>query len=382
MRRIGLLLAAYLAIASLAHAQVGRRVPLLAGTPEDRAFTEIINAPDTAKKLELLEKFLADFGQREDMALMAHETFVSLYAAEKNYAKAFEHGDKVLAMAPDQFETAAQLVRIAQEMGDVEKAFAYGDKAGAILARFQAAPPPEGTSAEDWELRKKTALANAGSEIQFLQYALFNTANQTRDPLRKAALLERFLKAFPEGPYAQTAQSLTAAAYQQAQNYPKMLEFAQGVLAKDPANLGMLILLADYLSERGEQLDKAEEHANKAMEVLAAAQKPEQLTEEQWAQQKSLQQGLTLSALGQIHIQKNRLPQAEDAFRKARPLLKPDAVTYGRNLYRLGFTLARAKKTAEARTVLQEAVAMKGPYSPLAQDTLDKLGAAPPKKRR
>jgi tetratricopeptide (TPR) repeat protein len=364
------------------YAQIGKRVALRAGTPEDRAYAEIVSAPDTAKKLALLEKFLKDFSQDADLVLMAHETFVSLYTLDKNYAKAFEHGDIVLSLAPDQFEMASQLVRIAQEAGDKEKLFKYSEVTGQILSRFQKSPPPAETSAEEWELKKRNALEELQDEIQFIQYSLFNAAYQEKDPARRAEQLERYIKAFPVSAYTPTAQSLVAAAYQQAQNYPKMLEFAQGVLAKDPNNLGMLILLADYLSERGEQLEKAQEYANKSLELLAKSEKPEQIAEEQWVQHKALQQGLTLSALGQIHIQKNRLPQAEDAFRKASPLLKPDAVTYGRNLYRLGFTLARLKKTAEARSVLQEAVAMKGPYSPLAQETLSKLGPAPPKKRR
>ena len=37
-----------------------------------------------------------------------------------------------------------------------------------------------------------------------------------------------------------------------------MLEVANAVLAKDPANLGMMVLLADYYSEKGEQLDQAD----------------------------------------------------------------------------------------------------------------------------
>ena len=63
---------------------------------------------------------------------------------------------------------------------------------------------------------------------------------------------------FPDSPYADQALGVAAASYRQAQNAPKMLEVANGLLAKDPSNLGMLILLSDYYSEKGEQLDKAE----------------------------------------------------------------------------------------------------------------------------
>ncbi len=86
----------------------------------------------------------------------------------------------------------------------------------------------------------------------------------------------------------------------------------------------MLLFLSDYYSEKGEQLDKAEAYAKKAITLLGAAQKPEGVTDEQWQQQISLQKGLALSALGQVNIQKKDNAQAVENFRAAAPLLKSD----------------------------------------------------------
>jgi len=49
---------------------------------------------------------------------------------------------------------------------------------------------------------------------------------------------------------------VAATSYQQAQNAPKMLEVANGLLAKDPNNLGMLLLLSDYYCDKPDQLGK------------------------------------------------------------------------------------------------------------------------------
>jgi len=43
-----------------------------------------------------------------------------------------------------------------------------------------------------------------------------------------------------------------------------MLEVGNALLAKDPKNLGMLLLVSDYYGEKGEQLDKAESYARQA----------------------------------------------------------------------------------------------------------------------
>jgi len=379
MRRLLLFLCVCFLLAAPLPAQIGKNILLSAGSPEDKALAKINATTDAAEKLALLEQWLAEFG-KSDLPILAYEIYIAHYAAEKNYDKAFEYGDKLFALDPDSLMTAVNLFRISQEKGDLQRLAGYGERAAAILQRYKAKPAPEGTPADFWERQKAETLAGLADTINYLQYTMFNSGYQAHDPATRAAVLERFAIAYPDSPYASAAQQLVAAAYQQAQNYAKMLEFAQRILAADPNSVSMLILLSDYWSEKGEQLDKAEEYAKKVLDVLAAAQKPAQLTDELWQQQKSLQQGLAQSALGQVHIQKNRLQQAVEAFKVASPLLKSDPTTYGRNLYRLGFTLARMKNTTEARTVLTEAASVNSPYKALAEEILVKLGPAPGKK--
>ena len=73
--------------------QIGKYVPINAGSDADRAMTEINAATDPAQKLALIDKFAAQLGQG-DMALVANETYVNYYIAQKQYDKAFEYGDK------------------------------------------------------------------------------------------------------------------------------------------------------------------------------------------------------------------------------------------------------------------------------------------------
>lgn len=381
MRRTFLFVTFLLVLAWPARAQIGKQPVVRAGSAEDKALSEIDAATDPARKLELLGKFLAEFG-KTDLALLAYDRYIAYYLGEKSYDQAFAYGEKALAADPDDFGAAFNLLRAALEKGDAAKAFDYGDRIGDILERFKASRPPEGNSDASWEERKKWALDSLKDQIGYGHSALFRVAYQTKDPTAKAGLLERYARAFPDSPYASAAQALVAAAYQQAQNYPKMLEFAQKILARDPNNLGMLILLADYWSEKADQLDKAAEYAHKALDLLAHAQKPEQLTDEQWAQQKGLQQGLAYTALGQVQINQGRNTQAVEAFRNAGPLLKPDPVSYARNQYRLGFALLNLKRVPEARAALAEAASINSPYRALAQEKLKTLPPAPAKKRR
>jgi tetratricopeptide (TPR) repeat protein len=136
----------------------------------------------------------------------------------------------------------------------------------------------------------------------------------------------------------------------------------------------MLLMLADYWSDSGQQLDKAATNAQKALDVLQQAKKPDTITDEQWQQQVSLEKGLAYSSLGEVYVVKGRNAPAVDAFKKANPLLQSNAFYYGRNLYRLGFTLAKMQRIPEARSVLTEAVSVNSPYKSRAQETLDKIG--------
>jgi len=144
----------------------------------------------------------------------------------------------------------------------------------------------------------------------------------------------------------------------------------------------MLLLLSDYYSEKGEQLDKADSNARKAVAVLETARKPEGVTDEQWAQQKALQKGLALSSLGQVNIQKKDNGQAVENLKAAAPLLKPDDGSYARNQYRLGFALLNLKKNAEAKEAFTQAASVNSPYKALAQEKLKASARAAPTRRK
>jgi tetratricopeptide (TPR) repeat protein len=371
-----LVLALFVGPAVPAYAQtIGKYVPIPAGSDADHALTEINAATDPAAKLALIDKFAANLGQG-DMAIVANDLYVNYYIAAKNFDKAFEYGDKLFAVDPDNFNNGVNMVRAGVEKGDTDKAFSYGDKLSGILKRFKEQPKPEGKSDSDWDDQKKRTLESVRDNLTYAEQLLFNAAYQTKDANRRAALLVRFALGFPDSPYADQAMGVAAASYQQAQNGPKMLEAANGLITKDPNNLGMLLLLSDYYSEKGEQLDKAESYAKKAVSVLDTAKKPEGVTDEQWQQQSALQKGLALSTLGQVNLQKKNNAGAVDNFKAAAPLLKSDANSYARNEYRLGYALLNLKKIPEAKAALTEAALANTPYKAPAQDKLKALSAA------
>ncbi len=358
------------------HAQFGKSIPIKAGTPEDKALAEIAATTDPAQKLALINKFAEELG-KGDMEIVADDLCENYYFSVKDYEKGFSYGEKLWALDPENFANGVNLVRAAQEKNDLNRLFQYGEKTGAIVQRFRAQPVPEGRDAAAWEQQKTQSLADIRENLSYVEQSLFITAYKSSNPADRAAYLERFAAAFPDSGYALQAQEIAATSYQQAQQYPKMLDAANKLLAKDPNDRAMLILLADYFSEKGEQLDKAEACANKAIQLVSAAKKPGNLTDEQWAKQSSLEKGIALSALGQVNIQKKNNAQAVENLRAAAPLLKSDAFTFARNQYRLGFALLNLKRVAEARVALTEAASVASPYQGPAKEKLNSLPPGP-----
>jgi tetratricopeptide (TPR) repeat protein len=370
-----------LAATAVSAQQIGKYVPVPAGSDADHAITEIGAATDPAQKLALIDKFAAAAGQT-DMVLVVDDLYVNYYIAQKQYDKAFEYGDKIFALDPDNFQTVVNMIRAASEKGDPDKLIAYGEKTQSILTDYKASAAPSGVDAETWEKQKAQVLDGDQENIKYIQQAVYGGVYQTPEPAKRADRLLRFAKAFPDSTYALQAMGLAASAYEQAQNPAKMLDVANTILTKDPNNLAMLLLISNYYGEKGEQLDKAESYAQKAAKLADSAPRPEGVAEDQWKQQASLQKGLALSTLGQINLQKKNNPQAVQNFQAAAPLLKSNDFSYARNQYRLGFAFINLKKAAEARAAFTEAASVSSPYKGPAQDKLKSLPATAPATRR
>jgi tetratricopeptide (TPR) repeat protein len=372
---VGVACAAYPACAQ----QIGKFVPIPANSDADHALTEINAATDPAQKLALIDRFAAS--AQGDMVIVADDQYVNYYIAAKNYDKALEYGEKLFALDPDNFSNAVNMVRAAQGKGDVNRMFSYGEKSAQILQRYKEKAAPEGMKQESWDSQKMQTLQDVHDTVVYAEQLLVDGAYHTTDAAKRAALLVRFAQLFPDSPFANQALGVAAASYRQTQNTAKMLDVANGLLAKDPDNLGMLLLLADYYSEKGEQLDKAEAYAKKSVSLLETAKKPDGVTDEQWKQQSALQKGLALSALGQVNIEKKNNAQAVDNFKAAAPLLKSDEGSYARNQYRLGFALLNLKRVPEAKAAFTDAASVNSPYKALAQEKLKGLPATTAAKK-
>jgi tetratricopeptide (TPR) repeat protein len=131
---------------------------------------------------------------------------------------------------------------------------------------------------------------------------------------------------------------------QQSNQFPKIIEYGDKVLATDPNNLNAQITISSMLPERlptdeaGKKaaLDKAFDLASKAQAQLPKifAQKPAQFTDAQWNQERSNLDGQLNATLGLVHLNRLEYDKSTERYEAALKSNPKDGVSQ----YRLGIS--------------------------------------------
>ena len=124
-------------------------------------------------------------------------------------------------------------------------------------------------------------------EVEALQ-AMFGA----QDPDTRIKAANDVLTKFADTEFKAIAMYLTAASYEQKNDFEKMAVWAEKTLEVDPKNYGAMLMLAGGLAKHSgendldleEKLTRSEKYAKQAIEILNTAEKPNpQLTDDQWA---------------------------------------------------------------------------------------------------
>ena len=148
---------------------------------------------------------------------------------------------------------------------------------------------PAGQAAQPAQPAQTGAPAPAQQKKEIKDPAEYNAyvgAVQQKDPTAKISGLEAFLNQYPNSVMKEDALEILMGAYQQANNQPKMIETAQRLLQANPNNLRALALLTYVKRAQAEQGQNAQQNladaaqdANKGLEALKTAPKPDGMSD-------------------------------------------------------------------------------------------------------
>lgn len=155
------------------------------------------------------------------------------------------------------------------------------------------------------------------------EYNAYVNAIQQHDPNAKAQALEAFIQTYPNSVMKIDAAEQLMAAYQQAQNVPKMLDAANRILQMDPNNVRALAILtytyrATITTQNLQQnLPLIQQYASRGEQALPNMPKPDGMSDADFTKLHNELGAIFEGGLGFVHLQNKDYAGAGDDFKKA-----------------------------------------------------------------
>ncbi len=201
------------------------------------------------------------------------------------------------------------------------------------------------------------------------------------DPRKKIELGEAFVQKYPQSRYLPIIYNTLTSAYVQTGQVQKMEEVGDKEIALNPNDVQVLAVLGQTIpralksttQDPQKELDKAELYSKRAIEVTPTLTKPDNLTEESFANAKNITLAMAHSGLGLIYIQRGKYA---DAIPELDQSVKIDPTPDFVNYYLLGLANLKTSHFEDAAAAYTKCAATPGPM----QQTCLK-GAEEAKKR-
>lgn len=182
-----------------------------------------------------------------------------------------------------------------------------------------------------------------------------------QDPDARIKAAENLLTKYADTDYKGLAFYVEATAYQQKNDYDKMIVYAEQAIKADPKQYAAMLILATGIAQRTREFDldreeklaRAEKYAKDAIELVKEAPKPNpQLSDEQWTEAKNDYLAQGHEALGYAARARKNYDVAISELKQAVDL-SPTPVT----MIQLAVTYDQARKPDDAIPLLEKVMA-------------------------
>lgn len=352
MRKLAILIV----FACTAFAQRHKVEEVDAEKPEGKLLQQIMQESDASKKTALLEQFATEF-PKMDATPWALEQLVGIYVKAGDHDKILGTGQKLLAVDPDDPETALQCLKAAEAKKDIPQVVSFSNKTSVNARKMAAAPQPkEAEEVASW----KSSVDYAKQVDTYADYSLFRLAVESRDPKVVVEMSEALEKRSPQSEYLPKVQDALFVAYRQSGAADKALALAEKAIAAGSANEDMLLVVIDGYSQQKKEPEKIHTYAAKVVEMMGAKPKPEGASDADFAARKNQITGIARYINGKLYAAENKHAQADAELRAALPLL--DASLKPEVNFLLGLANYRMQKAQDAVNFFRACAAAPGPY--------------------
>lgn len=194
---------------------------------------------------------------------------------------------------------------------------------------------------------------------------------------RKIALGESFLKKYPLSSYRALVYSGLTSAYLEANQLQKMEEAGEMAIALNPKDVQVLATLAETLPrmitamtpESEKQLDKAERYAKQAIEQIPLLTKPENVSDQEFAEAKDHTLAIARSGLGLVDFRRGNL---EGTIQELNQAIRLDPRADAANYYVLGVANYNARHYEDAAKAFTACAEFPGNLQATCTGSVDK----------
>lgn len=351
-----------------------------ASTPEGRLLQVAGQEEDAAKKTALLEDFVAKYPKHDGTA-WAYAQLLPLYVKAGQLDKALAAGDRVMALDPDDLDTALAALKALEANKDPDTVKKWSAITSGIARKTIAAQRPTDADEADWKQR----VDYAKQVDVYCEYALYASALASTNPAKVIELVEALEQRNPHSQYLAQSYESYFRALVQSQNTDKAIALAEKQIAAGQADEDMLLAVAqnDFNKQRNPQQVIAV--SQKAIEMLGAKAAPAGVDAGAWENARKQKIGYAHWYAGMTYANENKFSEADKELRAALPEISGNDFFKGGALFALGLANYKigdaAKSGAGSKYILeayhfsQQSAAIKSPWQALAQKNVTAIRA-------
>jgi len=334
--------------------------------PDGALLMKAIEENDPARKAALFDQFCTEYPKNGSTA-WALEALQALYVKAGQFDKIIATGEKLLAIDPDDPESALQNLKAAENLKDLPAIRKWSAAASANARKMASEPQPAAAADIDtW----KNEVSYAKQVDVYSEYALFRVAVESRDPKTTIEFAEDLEHRNPNSQYIAQTEGALFTAYRQAGANDKAVALAEKVLATDQSNEDMMLVVADDYASKQKNPEKVHWYAARAAEIMEAKPAPQGVGEADWSAHQKAVIGIARYLNGKLYYSEKKWTDADRELRAALPLVEANAAVKAEVLFDLGFANFSLQKPQEAANFYRACAAQPGPFQAQAAKNL------------
>ncbi len=370
MRTCSLVLVLFLSFVAASFSAQRQEITINLATPDGRLLQQVRDETDDAKKVALMEQFLAQYPKHEGVAWV-YSYMVASCVKLGQFDKAMASAEKLLAQDPTDLEIAFAAVKAAEAKKDPDAVRKWAIQSSDLARKVSQMP----RAGEEDDATYKERLESAKRLDTYSEYALFASALQTTEAAKKVELLKTLEERSPESTYLTQGYPIYFLALLQTGSMPAAIAVAEKLIPKGQGNEEMVATTAEFYLRQNREPQKVLDYSSKLLEMVNAKSKPAGVSDTDWQKWKDHFVGWGQWMTGVEYCAQSKFGEANKVLRAALPLLEGKDEYKAGALFNLGIANSHLRNVGDATRFFEQCVTLATPYQATCKDNLKAIRA-------